>query len=162
MVSFVAKSLSEPFVSLVNTWFVKVHRRLLSIFCHLRKQLDTGRKQYQIRYWSSTDLRKLETSIQKQPVIMKGLVCIPLDNRAGLKSVVASSVVPAHSQADQRTGSAETGPSNIGVLTGAVPGSGSLCSHTCLCGPKFPNTNEDVFGENEVLRSLWSVWSPTL
>lgn len=100
MVSFVAKSLSEPFVSLVNTWFVKVHRRLLSIFCHLRKQLDTGRKQYQIRYWSSTDLRKLETSIQKLPVIMKGLVCIPLDNRAGLKSVVASSVVPAHSQAD--------------------------------------------------------------
>lgn len=79
------------------------------------EETNTGRKVN-----SSTDLRKLETSIQKLPVIMKGLVCIPLDNKAVLKSVAASCVVPAHSQADQRTGSAETGPSNIGVLTRAV------------------------------------------
>lgn len=157
MVSLVAKSLSEPCVSLVNTWFVKVHRGLLTIFCHLRKHSATGRKVN-----SSTDLRKLETSIQKLTVVMKGLVCIPLDDRAVLKSVAASSVVPAHSQADQRAGSAETKPSNIGVLTRAVSGSGSLCSQTCLCGPKVPKRNEDMFGENEVLRSLWSVWSPTL
>lgn len=144
-------------VSLVNTWFVKVHRRLLGIFCHLRKHLATGRKVN-----SSTDLRKLETSIQKLSVVMKGLVFIPLDDRAVLKSVAASSVLLAHSQADQRTSSAETKPSNIGILTRAVSGSGSLCSHTCLCGPKSPKRNEDMFEENEVLRSLWSVWSSTL
>lgn len=60
------------------------------------------------------DLRKLETSIQKSIVILKGLMCIPLNNRAILKSVAASSVVLAHSQVDQRTGSAETNPPILG------------------------------------------------
>lgn len=125
MVSLVAESLSEPCVSVFNTSLVKVHRRLLSIFCQLRKHLNTGRKVN-----SSTGLRKLETSIQILPVIMKGLICIPLDNRAVLKSVAASSVVPSRSQADQRTGSAENKPSNVGVLARGAAGSGSLCSHT--------------------------------
>lgn len=114
------------------------------------EQTDAGRKVN-----SSTDLRKLETSVQKLPVIMKGLVCIPLGNRAVLKSVAAPSVVPAHSQAGQGNGPAEKEPSKkSGVLAGAKPGSGSWCSHACLCGPTFPNRNEDVFGENVVLRSL--------
>lgn len=125
MVSLEAKFLSEPYVSLVNTWFNKVHRRLLSIFCHLRKHLDTGRKVN-----SSTDLRKLDTLIQKLPVIMKDLMCIPLDDKAVLKSVAASYVVLAYSPADQRTSSADSKPSNIGVLTGAVPGL-AHCAATC-------------------------------
>lgn len=106
MISLVTKSPSEPCVSLVNIWFVNVRRKLLSIFCHLSKHLDAGRKVH-----SSTDLRKLETSIQKLLVIMKRLVCILLGNRAVLKSVAASSVVPAHSQAGQGTGPAEKEPS---------------------------------------------------
>lgn len=133
MVSLVAKSLSEPCVSLVNTWLVKVHRRLPSIFCHLRKHLDTGRKVN-----SSTDLRKLETLIQKLPVIMKDLVWIPLDDKAVLKSVAASSVVLVYSQADQRTGSAETKPSNIGVLTRAVPGLGHCAATHAYVVPNSP------------------------
>jgi len=106
MISLVAKSLSEPCVSLVNIWFVKIQGKLLSIFCHLSKHLDAGGK-----VDSSINLRKLETSIQKLPVIMKCLLCIPLGNRAVVKSLAAPSPVPAHSQVGQRTGPAEKEPS---------------------------------------------------
>lgn len=78
---------------------------------------------------------------------MKGLVCIPLSNRAVLKSVAASSIVPAHSQVGPGTGPAEKEPSKKWCFGWSNTWSGSQCSHMCLCGPTFPSRNEDVFGE---------------
>lgn len=154
MISLVAKSVSEPCVSLVNTWFVKVYRRLLSIFCHLRNHWEES-KQFN-RSYETWDLNS-EIACNHERL---GVYSIGQQGRFKISCCLLCCAGTQPSKSENWF--SWNKPCNVGGLTRAVPVSGSFCSHTCLCGPRFPKRNEDVFGENEVLRSLWSVWLPTL